>query len=173
MVSLPSPGQLVTMGSWWNIQGLASRTQAGLGPVDLQCCGKGIYLQSPLGGHSAPICHKDRARRYMYKTNSTGCQHCTEMERCQQRWQRHFYSKYSHVFMEKYQNFSDKKTTTKNKRKMPQGIMDRFFERVNQKVNLRRPNACRLWHRYFKGQIFWKTHPKINFGCTSFWLQGW
>ena len=43
--------------------GSSPQTADGLGPVDLQCCGKGIYLKSPQREHSAPICHKDRASR--------------------------------------------------------------------------------------------------------------
>ena len=48
--------------------GSSLQTADGLGPVDLQCCGKGIYLKSPPGEHSAPICHKDRANRNLYMT---------------------------------------------------------------------------------------------------------
>ena len=57
--------------------GSSLQTADGLQPVDLQCCGKGIYLKYPQGEHSAPIRHKDRASRNLYKTNSTGCQHCS------------------------------------------------------------------------------------------------
>ena len=43
------------------------------------------------------------------------------------------------------------------------------FQKVNEKVNLGRPNAHGSWHHYFKGQIY--DLSKFNFGCKSFRLQ--
>ena len=48
-----------------------------------------------------------------------------------------------------YQSFS--KT-----RKMPNALWT-GFQKVNEKVNLGRPNARWPWHRYFKGQIYEKS----------------
>ena len=71
-------------------------------------------------------------------------------------------------------NLKKKKKTT---RKMFNGIMDRFSQKCNQKVNLGQPRTtpnawCQSGHPYFKGRIFVNPSKKINCGCTSFWLQG-
>ena len=55
--------------------GSGLQTADGLGPVDLQCCGKGIYLKSPHENIQLPYATKTRASRNLCKTNSTGCQH--------------------------------------------------------------------------------------------------
>ena len=42
------------------------------------------------------------------------------------------------------------------------------FQKVNEKVDLRRPNARRPWHRYFKGQIYEKSVQNSNLAAQDF-----
>ena len=45
---------------------------------------------------------------------------------------------------------------------MPNGIMDGFFKKVNQKVNLGHVRRLPAWHLSTHLPGFWKTHPKIR-----------
>ena len=67
MVSLPSSGHLVTMRSWWNIQGLASRPRWS-GTSWSPMLWKGNIPPVPTRRTFSSHCHKDRASRYLYKT---------------------------------------------------------------------------------------------------------
>ena len=42
------------------------------------------------------------------------------------------------------------------------------FQKVNEKVNLGRPNALRTWHRYLKGQIFEKSVQNLILAAQAF-----
>ena len=55
---------------------------------------------------------------------------------------------------------------------MPNGIMDGFFKKVNEKVNLGRSNACRPLHGYFKGQIFEKSVQNSIMAAQAFGFRG-
>ena len=60
----------------------------------------------------------------------------------------------------------------KKTRKMPNCIMDRFFQKVNEKVNLGRPRIRGPWHRYSKGQIFEKSVQKSVLAAQAFSFTG-
>ena len=58
MACLPSHGHIVTTGRLWNIQDSAHTKSFRQGDMfTLQHCGKGIYLKSSCGRHSAPTGH--------------------------------------------------------------------------------------------------------------------